>query len=189
MVSSPRCAARGNGQDLLKAACGHAAWDSGHDHSALLPRQRQLRAPPILLREIGAPFQLQLVDRTQAAHKSPEYLKLNPNGLIPVLVDGELVATGNTDGAAQVKAAAEARLVGCLAQIDAQLAGHSGHWPLGEKFSAVYPLAFMLCRWTRGFARKPARNCAHIGPYLQRMLARPAVMAAIAEEKLSPPLV
>ncbi len=45
----------------------------------------------LLLRELGAPFELKLVDRANAAHKSPEYLKLNPNGLIPVLVDGDLV--------------------------------------------------------------------------------------------------
>jgi glutathione S-transferase len=47
--------------------------------------------PHLLLRELGVPFELQRVDRTQNAHKSPAYLKLNPNGLIPVLVDGELV--------------------------------------------------------------------------------------------------
>jgi glutathione S-transferase len=48
-------------------------------------------APHVLLREIGAPFQLELVQRMQGAHKQPEYLALNPNGLIPVLVDGDLV--------------------------------------------------------------------------------------------------
>ena len=42
-------------------------------------------APHILLEEIGAPFELLLVDRTQSAQKSPAYLALNPNGLIPVL--------------------------------------------------------------------------------------------------------
>ncbi len=47
--------------------------------------------PHVLLHEIGAPFELQLVDRAQGAHKSPAYLALNPNGLIPVLVDGDLV--------------------------------------------------------------------------------------------------
>ena len=31
-------------------------------------------------------------------------------------------------------------------------------------------LAFMLCRWTRGFAR-PARSLPRLGDYLQRMLA------------------
>jgi glutathione S-transferase len=45
--------------------------------------------PHILLEAMGVPFELKLVDRTQSAHKSAEYLKLNPNGLIPVLVDDE----------------------------------------------------------------------------------------------------
>lgn len=48
-------------------------------------------APHILLEEIGQPFRLAKVDRTRDAHKSPEYLTLNSNGLIPVLVDGDLV--------------------------------------------------------------------------------------------------
>jgi glutathione S-transferase len=48
-------------------------------------------APHMLLEELGVPFELKLVDRTRDAHKSPEYLKLNPNGQIPVLVDGDLV--------------------------------------------------------------------------------------------------
>ena len=48
-------------------------------------------APHLLLEELGVAYELKLVDRTQQAHKSAEYLKLNPNGLIPVLVDGDLV--------------------------------------------------------------------------------------------------
>jgi glutathione S-transferase len=48
-------------------------------------------APHMLLEEIGAPFELVFVDRANAAHKSTEYLKLNPNGQIPVLVDGSFV--------------------------------------------------------------------------------------------------
>jgi glutathione S-transferase len=202
--------------------------------------------PHVLLQEIGVPFQLQLVDRAQRAHKAPAYLALNPNGLIPVLVDGSLVlyetaaiclhladthpaaglapalataerahfykwlvwltntlqATlmhyfyperlvdeGNTDAAAQVKAHAQAKVHDCLAQIDTQLAGHGGPWLLGERHSAVDPYAFMLCRWTRGFGDKPAREYGHIGPYLQRVLARPAVQRAIETEQLPPPLV
>ena len=47
--------------------------------------------PHILLEELGVPFQLCLVDRARNAQKSPEYLRLNPNGLIPVLQDGDLV--------------------------------------------------------------------------------------------------
>jgi glutathione S-transferase len=47
--------------------------------------------PHILLEEIGAPFERVLVDRMAGEHKRPEYLRLNPNGLIPVLADGGLV--------------------------------------------------------------------------------------------------
>jgi glutathione S-transferase len=47
--------------------------------------------PHMLLREIGAPFELRLVDQGKKAQKSPEYLKLNPNGRIPVLIDDDLV--------------------------------------------------------------------------------------------------
>ena len=48
-------------------------------------------APHILLEELGVPFELKLVDREKDAQHSPDYLKLNPNGTIPVLVDGDLV--------------------------------------------------------------------------------------------------
>jgi glutathione S-transferase len=48
--------------------------------------------PHMVLREIGAPFELRLVDRAGNAQKSPAYLALNPNGLIPVLVaDGQAI--------------------------------------------------------------------------------------------------
>lgn len=202
-------------------------------------------APHILLRELGAVFELVRVDRGNGEHKSPAYLKLNPNGLIPALQDGELVLyetaaillhladthaqaglapalgtaeraqfykwliwltntlqpaliayyyperwvdEGNAAGAAQVKAQAEARIAPLLDQLEAQLARHGGPWLLGEAYSAADPLAFMLCRWTRGFAR-PARSLPRLGDYLQRMLARPAVQQAIAVEGLPQPWV
>ena len=47
--------------------------------------------PHLLLQEMGIPFQLVLVDRANDAHKSPDYLRLNPNGLLPALTDGDLV--------------------------------------------------------------------------------------------------
>jgi len=201
--------------------------------------------PHLLLRELGLPFELKYVDRANAAHKSPEYLKLNPNGLIPVLVDGDLVlyetaaialhlvdthpeaglapalgtaeraefykwliwltgtvmammphyfysermvAPGNVAGALEVKAQAEARLGTMFDQIDALLAAKGGPWLLGQRFSALDPLVLMLGRWSRGFAR-PARTLPHFGPYLERMLARPAVQKAFEAEQLSAPLV
>ncbi len=201
--------------------------------------------PHLVLRELGLPFELKLVDRANSAHKSPEYLKLNPNGLIPVLVDGDLVlyetaaivlhlvdthpaaglappvgtadraefykwlvwlsasvqsqmpiyfytdryvAAGNAAGAAEVKAATEKRIEGLIDQIDAQLAAHGGPWLLGQRYTSLDPYVLMLCRWTRGMAR-PARTLAHIGPFLERMLARPAVQKVFEVEKLSPPAV
>jgi glutathione S-transferase len=50
-------------------------------------------APHIVLEEIGAPYELVLVDRNKQAHKKPDFLELNPSGLIPVLIDGDLVLT------------------------------------------------------------------------------------------------
>lgn len=47
--------------------------------------------PHMALREAGVPFELRLVDRAQDAQNSAEYLRLNPNGRIPVLVQGNLV--------------------------------------------------------------------------------------------------
>ena len=201
--------------------------------------------PHLLLEELGLPFELKVVDRANNAHKSPEYLKLNPNGLIPVLVDGDLVlyetaaivlhlvdthpaaglapalgtaerahfykwlvwlaaslqsqmpiyfytdryvAPGNTAGAAEVKAATEQRIAALIDQIDAQLASHGGPWLLGERFSALDPYALMLCRWTRS-ASRPARTLPHVGPFLQRVLARPATQRVFATEGLTTPWV
>ena len=48
-------------------------------------------APHALLEEIGKPFELVKVDTKSNEHKKPEYLKLNPNGRVPTLVDGDQV--------------------------------------------------------------------------------------------------
>ena len=200
-------------------------------------------APHIVLEELGAPYELALVDRAAGAHKSPAYLKLNPNGLIPVWVDGDLVlyetaaiclhladtypAAGlapplatperahfmkwlmwltNTlqatlivyfyperwaddeSAIAQVKAHAEARVAPLLDQLEAQLAAHGKPWLLGDAYGALDPYAFMLCRWTRGFAR-PARSLPALGAYLGRMLERPAVRRVMENEGLPAPWV
>jgi glutathione S-transferase len=200
-------------------------------------------APHLLLEELGLPFELKLVDRDRRAHKSPDYLRLNPNGLIPVLVDGELVLyeaaaiclhlvdthpqaglvptvgtpqrahfykwlawltntlqaaliiyfyperwADSPEAVAQVKAHAEAKVGAMLAQLDAELARHGGPWLLGDTFSAVDAYALMLCRWTRGFAR-PARGLPKLGPYLQRVLARPATQRVFQREGLAQPWV
>ena len=47
--------------------------------------------PHLLLEELGVPYELVPVDRAANAHKAAAYLRLNPNGLIPVLIDDDLV--------------------------------------------------------------------------------------------------
>lgn len=203
--------------------------------------------PHILLEEIGVAYERVPVSRAANAHKQPEYLRLNPNGLIPVLVDGDLVLyetaaialhlgdtqpqaqlappvgtperahfykwlmwltntlqaslmlyfyperwvdEGNAEGAAQVKRHAERKIAGLLDQLDAELARHGQPWFGGAAYSALDPYVFTMCRWTRNFRSEvPARDRPHLGPYLQRMLARPAVQRVFANEGLAAPFV
>ena len=109
--------------------------------------------------------------------------------LILYFYPDRLVDAGNDEGARQVKAHAEARIGTLLQQLDDQLARHGGPWLLGADYSAADPFAFMLCRWTRGFASRPARDYPQLGPYLQRLLARPAVQRVCEIEQLPQPLV
>lgn len=46
-----------------------------------------------MLEEVGVTYELRWVDAMAGAQKSPEMLKLNPMGKLPVLVDGEAVVT------------------------------------------------------------------------------------------------
>lgn len=202
--------------------------------------------PHILLEEIGAPCEHVLVDREVAAHKTPAYLALNPNGLIPVLTDGDLVLyetaaialhlcdthpqaalapavgtaqrahfykwlmwltntlqaalivyfyperwvdEGDAAAAASLKAHAAMRIAHMLDQLDAELARHGQPWFGGAQYSALDAYVFTLCRWTRNFTARPARERPQLGPYLQRVLARPAVQRVLAREGLAPPFV
>jgi glutathione S-transferase len=60
---------------------------------------------------------------------------------------------------------------------------------MGATYTALDAYVFTLCRWTRDFASAPAREKRHLGPYLQRMLERPAVQRVLALEGLSAPYV
>jgi glutathione S-transferase len=99
------------------------------------------------------------------------------------------VAQGNAAGAAEVKAAVEAKIAGLLDQLDAELACHGQEWFMGAHYTALDAYVFTLCRWTRNFASLPARGRPYLGPYLQRMLARPSVQRVMVAEQLQPPFV
>jgi glutathione S-transferase len=46
--------------------------------------------PRAMLEEIGVPYELRRVDLAAGEQLRPEFLALNPNGAVPVLVDGDL---------------------------------------------------------------------------------------------------
>ena len=50
-------------------------------------------APHIALEEVGAPFELSRIDLAANQQNSPEYLRINPKGRVPALVDGDWVLT------------------------------------------------------------------------------------------------
>jgi glutathione S-transferase len=50
-------------------------------------------APHIVLEEIGLPFSLSLVSTADGGTRTPEHLRLNPKGRVPVLVSGDSVLT------------------------------------------------------------------------------------------------
>ncbi|HXJ35753.1 MAG TPA: glutathione S-transferase family protein [Candidatus Eisenbacteria bacterium] len=55
-------------------------------HSA---QSRSVR-PRWMLEEIGVPYDLRRVNLEAGEQKTPEFLKINPNGAVPALVDGEV---------------------------------------------------------------------------------------------------
>jgi glutathione S-transferase len=54
------------------------------------PQSRSGR-PRWLLEEIGVPYEVKRLNLQAGEQRSPEYLKLNPNGTVPTLVDGDTV--------------------------------------------------------------------------------------------------
>jgi glutathione S-transferase len=92
------------------------------------------------------------------------------------------------DAVRQLKAHAETKIGALLDQLDAELARGGGPWFMGAAFSVLDAYVLTLCRWTRGFER-PARSLPRLGPYLQRVLERPAVQRVVEREGLTPPLV
>ena len=55
------------------------------------PLSSNARRAVVAAHELGAKVDFALVDLARGAQRSPEYLKLNPNGRVPTLEDGDFV--------------------------------------------------------------------------------------------------
>lgn len=86
-------------------------------------------------------------------------------------------------GKAAVKAGAHARLADTLGILD-QAVG-AGPYLMGDHYTLLDPYLAMLCRWA-GKAGCGPRGYANIGPYLDRVVARPSMARAIDQEGLAP---
>lgn len=54
------------------------------------------RVPLIALEKIGVPFETELVAFMKGEHKSPQFIKMNPSGKIPVLMVDDIAISQNT---------------------------------------------------------------------------------------------
>jgi glutathione S-transferase len=198
-------------------------------------------APHIVLEEIGLEYELSFVNLHKGPNKTPSYLALHPDGLVPVLENDGLVlyestaiilhlvelnggakfipaqasalrpqfhkwlmwlstelhanlslylhpnkVAASTEAQAEVRGAAEQRVNAEIDRVEEELNRHGGPWLLGDAYSAADAYLFTLARWTRGMPR-PAASRPQLGNYLRRMIDRPAVQRAHAQEHLAQP--
>lgn len=52
----------------------------------LSPNSRKVRAA---LLELGTPVEIEVINTREGKHKTPEFLRINPNGKLPTIVDGD----------------------------------------------------------------------------------------------------
>ena len=180
----------------------------------------------LALIELGVPYQLVKVDFSKDEQRSPEYLRLNPQGRVPTLVvdgrpcaessailmllaerhpEGRLapppggpkraewlqwivyLATtfggtyrnwfyppdlGSDEHPPVIREALRGRIEAAWSVVDARIAAH-GPYLLGSAFSGADLLALMYMRWSRNMP-KPAHTWPALGPYADRLRARPS---------------
>jgi glutathione S-transferase len=106
------------------------------------PMSYNSRKAETALRHVGADYEFKLVDLAKGAQRTPEFLALNPNGKVPVLVDGDLVLWESTAILRHLYATRRPELLGRSdrdrAEVDRWLA-----WQLAEFGPAVSGVTFL----------------------------------------------
>jgi glutathione S-transferase len=130
--------------------------------------------PHIFLEELGVPFELKLVDKSRNAQQSPEYLRLNPNGKIPVLVDDDLVLYETP--AILLHLADTHPQAGLMPALGTPLRAHAYKWMvwLSNTFHPSMTHYFYAERYvpSAGVAEFVARTEARIAPLLDQLEAQ-----------------
>ena len=197
------------------------------------------------LHDLDLPYEAVLVDRPAGAHHRQDYLDLNPQGLLPVLVvaeqdaplfetaaillyladrEGRLApaepaargrflkwlfflsntlhadlrilfyAEGYTvepAGVAALRAGVRRRIDGHLVLLDRAIAASGGPWLLGPTYSVLDLYLAACVRWAQLYPPGEAlpvgsiRPLAALAGLLETLAARPAILAACAEEGIT----
>ncbi len=99
-----------------------------------------------LLEELGVPYEIKPLDFQKKEHKNPDYLKLNPNGKVPTMVDGDFVLWEslaiNTYLAAKYRPALLGKNLEERGQID-----QWSLWSIIHLYAAFYPL--VMQKWQK----------------------------------------
>jgi len=129
-------------------------------------------ASHIVLEWIGAPYETVKLDRP--ALKSPEFLKLNPNGAVPLLVDGDFVLSQNAAILFYLaESSPQARLLGDTPRARAEVMRWFGllNSDVHPAFKPIFaPQRYLPDESQSGAIADAAR--AHVRTYLDQLNAR-----------------
>jgi glutathione S-transferase len=172
------------------------------------PQTRSIR-PLWLLGELDVPHEIETISLQAGDNRKPEYLKLNPNGTVPTLVDGDLVLWESAaicqyladkfpdKGLApvvgtlflhSVRLPEAERIPQLVETARAQLAAAIGvvdgalagrEWILGAQFTAADVMVGSTLAWAQMMGMIGA-GTPNVSGYLARCSARPAMQRATA---------
>ncbi len=139
----------------------------------------------------GQSFEPKLVKLHKGEHRTPEYLAMNPNGQVPLLVaEGkpltQIVAIceylDRSFPQAEVKKLAAAKYRKLLERIQGWTAAANPYW-FGERVTCHDAYAFTLLRWG-GIAGIDPQSLPSYLAYAQRAMAAAPLIAALERERI-----
>jgi glutathione S-transferase len=143
-----------------------------------------------LLEELGADYELRVLNLKKGEQRAPAYLAVNPMGKVPALLHGDWLAYYGScfepavidrsmkRDAAPASTSPYGDFDTMLRTLKDQL--ECGPYLLGDRFTAADVLWGSALAWTTGFGLVPSSPA--IERYLQAVLSRPAMIRARARD-------